>query len=119
MREPELPIAWPSATAPLQKYIVLGSRRMSYKKDLAHPLTLIFEGSTPRTFSTMRTTTEKASLISHTAMSAGFKPALSRAIGSATVGASGKNFGSTPPSAYAAYKSISRTSSQSAWAAHK
>src|SRR5882762_1473912 len=85
----------------------VGPNRAGFRNDKSkrehwqYPLTLIFAGSTPRTFSTMRTTTENASFTSHAAMSSAFNPALSKAMGRAIVGASGKSFGSTPPSAYA------------------
>jgi hypothetical protein len=90
-----------STAAQAHNMLQLRNDKKKKNKDSAYPLTLIFAGSTPRTFSTIRTTTENASLTSHKAMSSAFKPALSRAMGTATVGASGKCFGSTPPSAYA------------------
>jgi hypothetical protein len=65
----------------------------------AYPLTLIFAGSIFKTFSAMRTTTEKASLISNREMSSTVRFARSKALGKATVGAMGKSMGSTPASA--------------------
>ena len=81
IRDPEFPMACPSATAP--------------------PLTLIFFGSISRIFSAALTTTEKASLISNRVISSLVKPAFFRAAGIATVGASGKSIGLRAASAYA------------------
>lgn len=64
-----------------------------------YPSGLTFAGSRSKTFSAIRTTAEKASLISNRAMSFTLKPALLRAMGRATVGAAGKSMGSTPASA--------------------
>jgi hypothetical protein len=65
----------------------------------SHPLILILAGSIFKTCSEMRTTTEKASLISKREMSSTVSLAFSRALGKATVGAMGKSIGSTPASA--------------------
>ena len=67
----------------------------------AYPLTLTFAGSSWQTFSAMRTTTENASFNSKREMSSVVRPAFFKAMGSATVGASGKSMGSTPASAHA------------------
>ena len=97
IRDPELPIAWPSATAPLPNDVNKGDKQ-SHK---THPSTLTFAGSICRSFSATRATTEKASLTSNRAISSMVKFALFSASGSATVGAIGKSMGSTPASAYA------------------
>ena len=64
----------------------------------AHPLMLILSCETLKACSAIRTTTEKASLISKRAMSFISRPALFKAIGIAKAGASGKSMGLTPTS---------------------
>ena len=59
---------------------------------------LILSYETPMACSVIRTTTEKASLISKRAISFVSRPALFKAIGMARAGASGKSIGFTPTS---------------------
>lgn len=66
--------------------------------ELAYPSMLILSYEIPKVRSVIRTTTEKASLISKRAISSIFRPALLKAIGIAKAGASGKSIGLTPTS---------------------
>ena len=72
---------------------------MACPKATAPPLMLTLDRGMLRTFSAMLTTTEKASLISNKETSSTDKPAFSKALGTARVGAAGKSMGSTPASA--------------------
>ena len=70
-----------------------------FSSSKTYPLILIFAGSMPSIFSTMRTTTENASLTSKSEMSSAVRPAFLSARGRANAGALGKSMGSTPASA--------------------
>lgn len=99
IRAPELPMACPKATAPLNPHISFG--KLWSRSKPTYPLTLIFSDGILRIFSAARTTTEKASLISKSEISLIVRFAASRALGRATVGAIGKSIGARPASAYA------------------
>jgi len=98
IREPELPMGCPRATAPLGNNYDQQQGRVMIESESTCPSMLILSYETPKACSAIRTTTEKASLISKRAISLISRPALFKAIGIARAGASGKSMGLTPTS---------------------
>jgi len=88
----------PRATAPLGTVGVNDEAGSGHMPEGAYPSMLILSDETPKACSAIRTTTEKASLISKRAISLISRPALFKAIGIARAGASGKSIGLTPTS---------------------